>query len=122
MLKSIGLNREDVYIANILKCRPPENRPPRPEEVEQCEPYLLAQINHIKPKIIVALGSSAVQTLLKTDKKISGLRGVFQEYQGIRLMPTYHPAYLLRNPNDKKLVWDDMKQVLAFLNKPLKKT
>lgn len=121
IIEAMGFKREDVYIANILKCRPPGNRPPKPEEIEQCEPYLLSQIDHIKPKMIVALGSFAAQTLLKTDKKISGLRGIFHDYHGVRLMPTFHPAYLLRNPNDKKLVWDDMKQVMAALNKPIKK-
>lgn len=121
IIEAMGFRREEVYIANILKCRPPNNRAPQPAEIEQCEPYLLAQIDHIKPKALVALGSFAVQTLLRTDRKISGLRGLFHDYHGIRLMPTYHPAYLLRNPNDKKLVWDDMKQVMAFLNKPAKK-
>lgn len=121
IIEAMGYKREEVYIANILKCRPPDNRPPRPDEIEQCEPYLLAQIGAIQPKVIVALGNFAAQTLLKTDRKVSGMRGIFHEYQGVRLMPTYHPAYLLRNPNDKKLVWDDMKQVMAFLNKPVKK-
>jgi len=117
IIEAMGFNREDVYIANVLKCRPPNNRPPQPEEVKECEPYLLTQIKHIQPKIIVALGTHAAQTLLKTDKKISGMRGVFHDYHGVSLMPTYHPAYLLRSPSEKKKVWEDMKIVLRALGK-----
>ncbi len=117
IIQAMGLTREEVYIANVLKCRPPNNRPPQPEEIEQCRPYLKAQIDKVKPKVIVALGSFAAQTLLKTDRKISGLRGFFHDFQGIPLMPTFHPAFLLRNPAEKKSVWEDMKLVMKTLNK-----
>jgi len=99
----------------VIKCRPPNNRPPEPDEIEKCWPYLAAQVNLIGPKIIVALGASAARTLLKTDVPISALRGRFQELDGIKIMPTYHPAYLLRNPHDKRKVWDDMKKVRDLL-------
>lgn len=122
IIEAMGFSREEVYIANVLKCRPPNNRPPKPEEIFQCEPYLMAQIVHIQPKVIVALGSFAAQTLLQTDRKISGLRGVFHDYHGVPLMPTYHPAYLLRSPSEKKSVWEDMKVVMKALNKTLPKT
>jgi len=121
IIQAMGFEREDVYIANVLKCRPPNNRPPKPEEVKECEPYLLTQIKHIQPKIIVALGTHAAQTLLKTDKKISGMRGVFHDYHGVSLMPTYHPAYLLRSPSEKKKVWEDMQIVMKSLGKPIPK-
>lgn len=113
--KGMGLKREDVYIANVIKCRPPENRNPEPDEVESCEPFLKKQIELIRPQIIVALGKFAVQTLLKSKVPITRLRGIWHEYHGIRLMPTFHPAYLLRNPGDKKLVWEDVKKVLQEL-------
>lgn len=119
IIEAMGTTREDVFIANVLKCRPPQNRNPKPEEVAECEPYLLAQIARIQPKVIVALGTWAAQTLLKTDRKISGLRGVFHEYHGVRLMPTFHPAYLLRNPSGKKTVWEDMKAVMKVLKMPV---
>ncbi|UCD85370.1 MAG: uracil-DNA glycosylase [Deltaproteobacteria bacterium] len=111
IIKAIGLEREEVYIANILKCRPPENRNPLSEEIAACEPFLIKQLEIIKPKLIVALGTFAAQTLLKTTDAISRLRGRFHLYQGIRLMPTYHPAYLLRNPQKKRDVWEDMQIV-----------
>jgi uracil-DNA glycosylase len=113
--KGMGLKRSDVYIANVVKCRPPENRNPEPDEVESCEPFLKKQIDLIRPKVIVALGKFAVQSLLKSKVPITRLRGVWQDYHGIRLMPTFHPAYLLRNPGDKKLVWEDIKKVLQEL-------
>jgi len=116
IIEAMGLKRSDVYIANILKCRPPNNRPPQPDEIEECEDILKKQINIIKPKIICTLGKFASQTLLRTEITISVLRGHFKEYNGIRLMPTFHPAYLLRNPNDKKLVWADMKKIMKELN------
>jgi DNA polymerase len=109
IIEAINLKREDVYICNIIKCRPPENRNPLPEEIEACEPFLIKQLESIKPKAICALGKFAAQTLLKTETPISTLRGSFQDYHGIPLMPTYHPAYLLRNPRMKKAVWEDMK-------------
>jgi uracil-DNA glycosylase len=110
--KGMGLRREDVYIANVIKCRPPENRNPEPDEVASCEPFLKKQIDLVRPEIIVALGKFAVQTLLQSKVAISRLRGNWHTYHGIKLMPTFHPAYLLRNPEDKKLVWEDIKKVI----------
>lgn len=113
--KGIGLKREDVYIANVVKCRPPDNRNPEPDEVAACEPFLKKQIDLVRPEIIVALGKFAVQTLLQSKAPISKLRGHWHRYHGIKLMPTFHPAYLLRNPADKKLVWEDIKKVIKEL-------
>ena len=110
--KGMGLKREDVYIANVVKCRPPENRNPEPDEVAACEPFLKKQIDLVRPDIIVGLGKFAVQTLLHSKGPISKLRGTWSSYHGIKLMPTFHPAYLLRNPGDKKLVWEDIKKVI----------
>lgn len=108
MLFAIGLKREEVYIANVLKCRPPGNRDPQPQEVECCEPYLIRQIELIKPRLIVALGRHAAHSLLKTEVPLAKLRGQRLSYHGTPLIVTYHPAYLLRNPADKRKVWDDM--------------
>ena len=110
--KGMGLSREDVYIANVVKCRPPQNRNPEPDEVASCEPFLKKQIELIRPEIIVALGKFAVQALLQSKVPITRLRGNWHTYMGIKLMPTFHPAYLLRNPADKKLVWEDIKKVM----------
>ena len=115
ILQAMGLHRNDVYICNVLKCRPPNNRDPQPEEVATCEAFLAQQIAAIRPQVIIALGRFAVHSLLKTNAPISKLRGEWQSYQGIPLMPTYHPAYLLSNPEGKRDVWDDMKQVLRRL-------
>jgi len=115
IIEAMGMKRSDVYIANILKCRPPNNRAPLPAEILACEENVRRQIEIIKPAVIVTLGKFASQTLLKTERPISALRGKFQEYSGIKVMPTFHPAYLLRNPGDKKLVWDDMKKVMSQL-------
>ncbi|MDD5173706.1 MAG: uracil-DNA glycosylase [Candidatus Omnitrophota bacterium] len=115
IIGAMGLTRSDVYIANILKCRPPNNRPPLPAEIAECEGILKRQIDIIKPKVICTLGKFASQTLLRTETTISALRGNFREYNGIKLIPTFHPAYLLRNPNDKKLVWQDMKKIMKEL-------
>ncbi|HEY5641007.1 MAG TPA: uracil-DNA glycosylase [Dehalococcoidia bacterium] len=117
--KGMRLGREDVYIANVVKCRPPNNRNPEPDEVEACGPFLLRQIQLVAPEVIVALGKFAAQTLLATKTPISRLRGTWHDYHGIRLMPTFHPAYLLRNPGDKRLVWEDVKQVMGVLDLPL---
>ena len=114
--KGMGLKRDDVYIANVVKCRPPENRNPEPDEVAACEPFLKKQIDLVKPAIIVGLGKFAVQTLLQSKVPISKLRGNWHRYHGIKLMPTFHPAYLLRNPADKKLVWEDIKQVIREMH------
>ena len=116
IIQAMKMKREDVYIANIVKCRPPDNRTPLPEEIATCEGFLYRQINVVGPKVIVCLGSVAAQNLLKTDAKISQLRGRFTEWQGIQVMPTYHPAFLLRNPNMKKAVWEDMKTVMRYLS------
>lgn len=110
--KGMAMRREDVYIANVVKCRPPENRNPEPEEVAACEPFLKKQIDLVRPDVIVALGKFAVQTLLQSKVPITKLRGNWHSYHGIKLMPTFHPAYLLRNPADKKLVWEDIKKVI----------
>jgi DNA polymerase len=113
--KGMKLRREDVYIANVIKCRPPENRNPEPDEVACCEPFLIRQLELIRPEVIVALGKFAVQTLLGTKEPITRLRGRWHDYHGIPLMPTFHPAYLLRNPADKRLVWEDIQKVMQAL-------
>jgi len=115
IIEAIDLKREDVYIANVIKCRPPGNRNPDPDEVETCEPFLFRQIDIIKPKVIVALGKFAAQTLLRTLDPISRLRGRVYDYRGAKLIPTFHPAYLLRNPSSKREVWEDMKLVRKLL-------
>lgn len=115
MIDAMGLKREDVYICNVVKCRPPENRDPALEEIEACAPFLKRQLLAIKPRVIVGLGRHACQTLLKSSDPMSKIRGVWHHYDGIRLMPTFHPAYLLRNPPAKKEVWEDLKQVMAVL-------
>lgn len=111
IIEAIDLTREEVYIANIVKCRPPNNRDPRPDEIQTCLPFLLKQLEAIRPRIICCLGSFAAQTLLETDEKISALRGRFHPLHGAKLMPTYHPAFLLRNPHFKRAVWEDMKAI-----------
>ena len=121
IIEAMKLKREDVYIGNIVKCRPPDNRAPEPDEVSTCEGFLHRQIAVIGPKVIVCLGSVAAQNLLKTERKISSFRGQWQEWNGVSVMPTYHPAFLLRNPAMKKEVWADMKKVLEFLKKGGKK-
>jgi DNA polymerase len=115
IIEAIELRREDVYIANIIKCRPPQNRNPEPDEVASCEPFLFRQIDAIKPRVIVALGKYAAQTLLRTETPLSRLRGRQFDYRGAKLIPTFHPAYLLRNPSSKREVWEDMKLVKRLL-------
>jgi uracil-DNA glycosylase len=115
IIEAIGLRREDVYIANVIKCRPPGNRNPDPDEVERCEPFLVQQIDRIAPKVIVALGTFAAKALLKTQDPISRLRGRVYDYRGAKLVPTFHPAFLLRSPERKRDVWEDMKKVRAIL-------
>jgi DNA polymerase len=115
IIEAIDLRRDDVYIANIIKCRPPQNRNPEPDEVASCEPFLFRQVDVIEPKVIVALGKYAAQTLLRTDSPISRLRGRVFDYRGAKLIPTFHPAYLLRNPSSKREVWEDMKLVRSLL-------
>jgi uracil-DNA glycosylase len=116
--KGMKLPREDVYIANIIKCRPPQNRNPEPDEIASCEPFLIRQLELIHPQVIVALGTFAAQTLLKTRTPITRLRGIWADYHGIPLMPTFHPAYLLRNPAEKRVVWQDVQQVMDALGLP----
>jgi DNA polymerase len=116
IIESINLSREEVYIANIIKCRPPQNRNPEPDEIQSCNPFLARQISAIQPKIICALGTFSAQTLLKTDVKITALRGKFYDLEGIKVIPTYHPAFLLRNPEKKREVWEDMKKIAEWLN------
>jgi len=115
IVKGMKMEREEVFICNVLKCRPPENRTPNPEEVFQCEPYLLRQLDAIKPKVICALGATAAQTLLKTNTPIKNLRGIWHNYHGIPFRVTYHPAYLLRNPPDKAKTWEDVKEIMRLL-------
>lgn len=115
IIEAIDLHREDVYIANVIKCRPPDNRNPQPDEVRTCEPFLFAQIDAIRPRVIVAMGSFAARTLLRTEDAISRLRGRVFEFRGARLIPTFHPAFLLRSPDRKRDVWEDMKKVRSIL-------
>jgi DNA polymerase len=115
----MGLRRSDVYIANVVKCRPPGNRNPEPDEIAACQPFLAAQIDAVAPRVIVALGKFAAQTLLATTMPISKLRGRWFDFRGRRLMPTFHPSYLLRTPSEKKLAWEDIKLVMQELDLPL---
>ena len=115
IIQSINLQREEVYIANIIKCRPPQNRNPEPDEIQSCHPFLMKQIGVIQPKIICALGTFSAQTLLQTDTKITALRGKLFDLEGIKVIPTYHPAFLLRNPDKKREVWEDMKKIAELL-------
>ncbi len=121
IIQAMGMRREEVYITNVLRCRPPENRNPSPEEVVCCRSYLLELLKIIKPKVICALGKFAAHAVLNDySQPISKLRGVFHDFDGIKFLATFHPAYLLRNPGDKKLVWEDMKKIMAFLGKDAK--
>jgi DNA polymerase len=121
MIEAMGYRREQVYIANVVKCRPPGNRNPEPDEIEACEPFLRAQIEAVRPKVIVALGKFAAQTLLRDTSPIGRLRGRWFEYEGVRLMPTFHPAYLLRSPNEKGRAWGDLQLVMRELGKAIGK-
>jgi uracil-DNA glycosylase family 4 len=121
MIEAMGLSREDVYIANVVKCRPPENRKPEEDEVATCSPYLFRQLDVIGPKAIVCLGATAAQALLKTQEPISRVRGNWFDYRNTKMMVTYHPAYLLRNPAAKAEVWKDLQKVMALLGLKLKK-
>ena len=116
IIASIGLSRDEVYIANVIKCRPPNNRNPEPDEVATCEPFLFRQLDVIRPRVVVALGGFAIRTLLQTDQAISRLRGRVFDYRGAKLVPTFHPAFLLRSPERKRDVWEDMKRVRALLS------
>lgn len=115
IIAAIGMSRDEVYIANVIKCRPPSNRNPEPDEVATCEPFLFRQLDVIRPRVVVALGGFAIRTLLRTDEAVSRLRGRAFDYRGAKLIPTFHPAYLLRSPERKRDVWEDMKRVRALL-------
>jgi uracil-DNA glycosylase len=117
--RGMGMTRADVYICNVIKCRPPDNRNPELDEVAACEPFLFRQIDLVRPRAIVGLGTFAVQALLKVKTPIGKLRGVWHEVHGVKLMPTFHPAYLLRNPGDKRLVWSDIQAVMRLFGKPI---
>lgn len=117
--RGMGMARADVYICNVIKCRPPGNRNPELDEVASCEPFLFRQIELVRPEVIVGLGTFAVQALLKVKTPISKLRGKWHEVRGVRMMPTFHPAYLLRNPADKRLVWNDIQEVMRVLGRPI---
>lgn len=117
MIEAMGYARSDVYIANVLKCRPPNNRNPEPDEIAQCEPFLFRQIASIQPKVIIALGAFAARTLLKTNDPISRLRGRIFDYRGAQLIPTFHPSFLLRSPGYKREAWEDLKKALALLGR-----
>jgi DNA polymerase len=117
MIEAMGYRREEVFIANIVKCRPPNNRSPLPEEMEACLPYLRRQIKLIKPRIIIGMGATAIKGLLGKTVGITRLRGTWQDYEGIRLMPTFHPSYLLRDPSKKKDVWQDLQLALKELGR-----
>src|SRR6266849_4139036 len=119
IIKAMQLTRDDVYIANVVKCRPPENRNPEQDEMDACRPHIRRQIEIIQPKVIVTLGRFALQSLTEKGYAISSVRGQWLEYNGIKVMPTYHPAYLLRTPSAKKEVWADMKKVMVELGLPV---
>src|SRR5215212_1766958 len=119
MIEAMGFRRDDVYIANVLKCRPPGNRNPEPDEIATCEPYLFRQLASVEPKVVIALGAFAARTLLKTDEPISRLRGRVFDYRGAKLIPTFHPSFLLRSPGYKREAWDDLKKALAILGRDL---
>ena len=117
MIEAMGLSRDEVYIANVLKCRPPNNRDPQPDEVESCEPFLFQQIATVQPKVVIALGAFAARTLLKTQDPISRLRGRVYDYRGAQLIPTFHPSFLLRSPGYKREAWEDLKKALGLLGR-----
>ncbi len=122
MIEAMGLTRQQVYICNVVKCRPPENRAPEKDEVATCSPFLMRQLDVIKPKVIVCLGNCAAQALLATNRSLSSYRGQWLDFRGTKLMVTYHPAYLLRNPPAKADVWADLKKVIAELGLPMPKS
>jgi uracil-DNA glycosylase family 4 len=119
MINAIQLDRDQVYIANVIKCRPPGNRNPEPDEIQSCEPFLFRQIDAVKPKVIVALGAFAAKTLLRTDDPISRLRGRVFDFRGAKLIPTFHPSFLLRSPDRKRDAWEDLKKARALLTEPV---
>jgi uracil-DNA glycosylase len=122
IIEAIGFKREEVLIGNVNRCRPPGNRPPTPEEASICKPFLLREIAVVQPEVIVVLGNTAMRNLLDTREGITRLRGRFQEYKGIKVMPTFHPAYLLRDPSKKRETWEDLKKVRDYLDSTAKPT
>ncbi len=122
MIEAMGLARDEVYIANVLKCRPPGNRNPEPDEIERCEPFLFRQLESVQPKVVIALGAFAARTLLKTDAPISRLRGRVHHFRGVKLIPTFHPSFLLRSPGYKREAWEDLKLAIAELGRELPRT
>ena len=116
IIEAIGFKREEVLIGNVNRCRPPANRPPTPEEAAMCKPFLLREIAAVRPEVIVVLGNTAMRNLLDTKVGITKLRGQFQDYQGAKVMPTFHPAYLLRDPSKKQETWSDLKKVRDYLD------
>jgi DNA polymerase len=122
MIQAINLERDQVYIVNVIKCRPPENRNPEPDEVATCEPFLFQQIDAVRPRVIVALGSFAAKALLRTTDSISRLRGRIYDFRGAKLIPTFHPAFLLRSPERKRDAWEDLKRARALLTAPVDDT
>ena len=121
MIEAMGLQRGDVYICNVVKCRPPDNRQPEKDEVTACSPFLFRQLDVLQPKVIVCLGGTAAQTLLQTNRGISHFRGDWLDFRGYKMMATYHPAYLLRNPAAKGEVWKDLQKVMGELGLEIKK-
>jgi uracil-DNA glycosylase family 4 len=119
MILAINLERDQVYIANVIKCRPPGNRNPEPDEIASCEPFLFQQIDAVRPKVIVALGAFAAKTLLRTEDPISRLRGRIYDFRGAKLIPTFHPSFLLRSPERKRDAWEDLKKARAILTGPV---
>ena len=121
IIESIGFKREEVLIGNINRCRPPGNRAPTADEVAMCKPFLLREIAAVRPEVIVVLGNTAMKNLLEVKEGITKLRGIFQDYQGIKIMPTFHPAYLLRDPSKKRETWEDLKKVRDYLDRAAKR-
>ena len=121
IIEAIGLKREEVLIGNVNRCRPPGNRPPTPEEASMCKPFLLREIAVVQPEVIVVMGNTAMRNLLDTKEGITKLRGHFQDYKGIKVMPTFHPAYLLRDPSKKRETWEDLKKVREYLDRSVNK-
>ncbi len=121
IIEAIGLKREEVLIGNVNRCRPPGNRPPTPEEASMCKPFLLREIAIVQPEVIVVMGNTAMRNLLDTKEGITKLRGHFQDYKGIKVMPTFHPAYLLRDPSKKRETWEDLKKVREYLDRSVNK-
>ncbi len=117
MIEAMGMKRSDIFIANVVKCRPPENRNPEPDEIASCSPFLFRQLDALQPKVVVALGKFAAQTLLQTEERISEIRGKIFPYRGSKLIPTFHPAYLLRNPSSKREAWEDLKTAMKEIKK-----